>query len=267
MSTRTALVVEYDGSAYFGWQSLADGRGIQDTIEKALAFVANEPVSTVASGRTDSGVHARAQVIHFDSGAVREPRGWILGTNTRLPNDIAVTAAYTMAEDFHARASAVARRYRYTLLNRLSRPALDFRQVAWDARPMDAEAMHQAAQALVGTHDFTSFRALSCQSLSPVRRMDEASVVRDGELIHFEFEANAYLHHQIRNLVGTLMLIGRGAEPASFMAHVLAARDRRAAGPTAAAQGLCFLGPKFPPRFGFPPAMCSDKLRIVLPPR
>lgn len=259
---RIALTVEYDGSAYLGWQAQQDGPTVQSVLTPAVAFVANHPLTLTASGRTDTGVHAAAQVVHFDTPAVRPPRAWMLGITTRLPADIAVTDAREVPADFHAQKSAVARRYRYSLLCRAVRPALLRATLAWERGLPDVAAMRAAAACLVGEHDFTSFRAVQCQSKSPWRRMDAIEIHADGAALHFEFEANAFLHHQIRNLVGSLLLVGRGERPVTWIAEVLAARDRRRAGPTAPPGGLCYLGPRYPPRFGFPAEFSSDKARI-----
>ncbi|MCU0756425.1 MAG: tRNA pseudouridine(38-40) synthase TruA [Xanthomonadales bacterium] len=259
---RMALTVEYDGSAYLGWQTQQDGPTVQSVLTPAVAFVADHALTLTASGRTDTGVHAAAQVVHFDTTAKRMPRAWMLGITTRLPPEVAVVDAREVPADFHAQKSAVARRYRYSLLCRPVRPALARTTLAWERQPLDVAAMRAAARALVGEHDFTSFRAVQCQSKSPWRRMDAVEVCQVGAEVHFDFEANAFLHHQIRNLVGSLLMVGRGERPVGWIAEVLAARDRRLAGPTAAPGGLCYLGPRYPPRFGFPPEFSSDKARI-----
>lgn len=259
---RIALTVEYDGSGFLGWQTQQDGPTVQSVLTPAVAFVAAHPLTLTASGRTDTGVHAAAQVVHFDTTAARAPRAWMLGITTRLPPEVAVIDAREVPADFHAQKSAVARRYRYSLLCRPVRPALQRTTLAWERQTLDVEAMRAAATALVGEHDFTSFRAVQCQSKSPWRRMDAIEIAAVGAEVHFEFEANAFLHHQIRNLVGSLLLVGRGERPADWIADVLAARDRRVAGPTAPPGGLCYLGPRYPPRCGFPADFTSDKARI-----
>lgn len=259
---RIALTVEYDGTGFLGWQAQQEGPTVQSALTPAVAFVAAHPLILTASGRTDTGVHAAAQVVHFDTTAERAPRAWMLGITTRLPPEVAVIDAREVPADFHAQKSAVARRYRYSLLCRPVRPALQRATLAWERQTLDLAAMRAAAAALVGEHDFTSFRAVQCQSKSPWRRMDAIELHAVGDQLHFDFEANAFLHHQIRNLVGSLLLVGRGERAVGWIAEVLAARDRRAAGPTAPPGGLCYLGPRYPPRFGFPPAFCSDKARI-----
>ncbi len=249
---RIALGIEYDGTGYFGWQRLAHGPSVQADVEAALSFVADQPVQVTCAGRTDAGVHARCQVVHFDSDAVRDSRAWVLGATSRLPAAIAVLWAQPVPDDFHARFSARSRRYRYVLLNRAIRPALEARFVAWERRPLDVDAMHAAAQCLLGERDFSSFRAVSCQARHARRCVTELSVRREGAHVAFEIEANAFLHHMVRNIVGSLLEVGRGGRPVEWLADVLAARDREAAGVTAPPQGLTFLGPRYPAQWGLP---------------
>jgi tRNA pseudouridine38-40 synthase len=249
---RIALGIEYDGTGFFGWQRLAHGPNIQAQVEAALSFVANHEVAITCAGRTDAGVHARCQVVHFDSDAARDERAWTLGANTRLPVGISVLWAKPMPVDFHARFSARARRYRYTLLNRAIRPALEARYVSWERRPLDAGAMHQAAQALVGEHDFSAFRAISCQAAHARRAVHEIAASREGEHVHVDIEANAFLHHMVRNIVGSLLEVGVGERPVEWIAEVLASRDRRLAGATAPSQGLTFIGPRYPAEWALP---------------
>src|SRR5450432_624780 len=249
---RIALGIEYDGTDFLGWQRLRHGNAVQAVVEKALSFVADAPIEVVCAGRTDSGVHARCQLVHFDTAAQRRERGWAHGTNSHLPTSIAVRWAKPVADDFHARFGARARRYRYLILNRAVRPALQARYVAWERRPLDAAAMHLAAQALAGEHDFSAFRTVACQARTPVRRVHEITIQRDGETISIEIQANAFLHHMVRNMVGSLLPVGRGDEPPAWIAQLLAGRDRSIAGPTAPAQGLTFLGPLYPPDCGLP---------------
>ena len=250
---RVALGIEYDGTDFFGWQRLAHGPSVQAEVEGALAFVADHPVEVTCAGRTDAGVHARCQVVHFDTHAVREPRAWVLGTTTRLPRAVAVLWAHAVPDDFHARFSARARRYRYAILNRPIRPALDARFLAWERVPLDADAMHAAAQVLLGEQDFSSFRAVSCQASHARRNVIALSVRREGEQVIVEIEANAFLHHMVRNIVGSLLEVGRGERPAEWIAELLAARDRTVAGVTAMPQGLTFLGPRYPAEWQLPP--------------
>lgn len=249
---RVALGIEYDGTDFFGWQRLSHGPSVQAEVEAALSFVANHPVEVTCAGRTDAGVHARCQVVHFDTAAERGPRAWVLGVTTRLPRAIAVLWARATPDDFHARFSAHARRYRYVILNRAIRPALEARFVAWERARLDAEAMHVAAQALLGERDFSSFRAVSCQARHARRNITEISVRRDGPHVIVEIEANAFLHHMVRNIVGSLLEVGRGERSVEWMAELLAARDRNVAGVTAMPQGLCFLGPRYPAQWGLP---------------
>jgi tRNA pseudouridine38-40 synthase len=255
---RIALCIEYDGTDFLGWQAQAHGPSLQAAVERAVSFVANAPTEVVCAGRTDTGVHARGQIVHFDTQAQRDERAWTLGINSGLPRTVAVLWAKPVSDDFHARYAAVARHYRYTILNRAVRPALDARFVTWERLPLDVQAMHTAAQAVIGEHDFTSFRTVHCQAHSPMRRMESIEVVRDGERVHLHFRANAFLHHMVRNLVGSLLPIGRGEKPVTWLRDLLAARDRNVAGPTAAASGLTFLGPLYPATFGLPPAFTAE---------
>ncbi len=249
---RIALGIEYDGTGFLGWQRLSHGNTVQGVVEGALSFVADAVIEVTCSGRTDAGVHARCQVVHFDTQAQRSERSWVLGTNSRLPDAVAVLWARPVDEAFHARYGARGRRYRYTILNRPVRAALDARRVTWERTPLDAAAMQAAAQALVGEHDFSAFRAISCQAHSARRQLRAIRVERAGELVTIDVEANAFLHHMVRNIVGSLLLVGRGEQPAAWIASLLAAGDRTVAGPTAPPQGLMFLGPRYPASFGLP---------------
>lgn len=251
---RYALAVEYDGTDFLGWQTQSQGPTVQAALERALSFVAGGEVGVVCAGRTDTGVHARGQVVHFETEANREARAWVLGGNTRLPSSVAILWAQPVSDAFHARYSARARRYRYSLLNRTARPGLDSRRLAWEYRALDVCAMHEAAQALIGEHDFTSYRTVACQAVSPNRQIQALSVSREGDRVHFDIQANAFLHHMVRNIVGSLLKVGRGERTREWIAEVLAARDRRLAGATADARGLCFLGPLYPAESGLPEA-------------
>lgn len=257
---RYALGVEYDGSAFSGWQRL-EPRGsatprpeatVQAVIEQALSFVAGHSVDTVCAGRTDAGVHGACQVVHFDTASVRDARGWTLGTTTQLPASVCARWCVPVADDFHARFSARARRYRYRLLNRPVRPALMHDYLSWERRPLDADAMHRAAQTLLGEHDFSSFRTVHCQAAHARRDLQHIAVRRDGDLIDIDVRANAFLHHMVRNIVGSLLLVGRGERADAWIGDVLAARDRTIAGPTAPPQGLLFVGPLYPAEWGLP---------------
>lgn len=254
---RYALGVEYDGSDYSGWQRLGKPgetaqATVQQALETALSSIAATPIATVCAGRTDAGVHAACQVVHFDTDVERDPRGWVLGTTTRLPASICVRWCLPVAGDFHARFSARARRYRYHLLNRPVRPALGRQYLSWERRPLDADAMHRAAQVLIGEHDFSAFRTVHCQAPHARRDMHSLSVCRDGDEVVIEVQANAFLHHMVRNIVGSLLVVGRGDEGEHWLGELLAGRDRSVAGPTAPAAGLVFLGAKYPREWGLP---------------
>ena len=249
---RVAAVVEYDGSAYAGWQFQAHAPSIQDAVQRAIGFVAGHAVDIVCAGRTDAGVHAVGQVVHFETDVRRTGRAWVLGANTRLPRSIALQWAAEVDPRFHARHSAIRRTYRYCILNRSARSALADARAAWVHRPLDADAMTRAAQALLGEHDFSAFRASECQSASPVRRVESACVAREGDFVWIELTANAFLHHMVRNVVGTLLEVQAAADPFAAMAAVLAARDRKAAGMTAPAAGLYLWRVDYPPAFAIP---------------
>ena len=250
---RIALGVSFNGRAYDGWQSQPSGQTVQDQLEMALTrFTAAEPVRTLCAGRTDAGVHGLMQVVHFDTPLQRPDNAWVRGTNTFLPPDIAVQWARAMPSSFHARASAKARRYAYVLLESPVRPSVDSGQVGWVFRPLALEPMQQAAQMLLGEHDFTSFRASGCQSHTPVKTLNRIDISRRGAYWRFEFEANAFLHHMIRNIMGCLIAVGTGNRPPAWMAEVLAARSRDAAAPTFSPDGLHFLGPIYDSAWGLP---------------
>jgi tRNA pseudouridine38-40 synthase len=249
---RIAFGLEYDGSRYRGWQSQANAPSVQAVLEPALSSVADHPITLTAAGRTDAGVHAAMQVVHFDAAVDRGERGWILGANTLLPRDISALWARPVPDDFSARYSAQARSYRFIIQNRRSRPALMHERACWVRDPLDAKPMHAAAQALCGEHDFTSFRATECQSRTPMRRLERISVARQGEYVYIDITANAFLHHMVRNIAGTLIAVGSGDKPIEWVADVLAARDRRAAGVTAAAGGLYLVGVRYPVDFKLP---------------
>jgi len=249
---RIALGVSYNGTPYNGWQSQPDGNTVQDQLEKALSVFADQPVNTLCAGRTDAGVHGLMQVVHFDTDLPRDEFSWVRGPNSFLPRDIAVQWARGVPDTFHARASAVTRRYAYVLLESPVRPSVDAARVGWVFRPLDLAAMQRAAAHLLGEHDFTSFRASACQALTPVKTLNRIDITRRGAYWRFDFEGNAFLHHMIRNIMGCLVLIGQGLQPSDWMAQVLAARDRDAAAPTFAPDGLYFLGPVYGPEWGLP---------------
>jgi tRNA pseudouridine38-40 synthase len=249
---RLALGVSYNGQAYQGWQSQPSGLTVQDRLERALARFTTTPVSTLCAGRTDAGVHGLMQVVHFDTPLNREPFSWVRGTNTFLPPDIAVQWARVVPEAFHARASAIARRYAYVLLESPVRPSVDAGRAGWVFRPLDGDAMRQGAAHLLGEHDFSSFRASACQALSPVKTLTRIDISRRGAYWRFEFEANAFLHHMIRNIMGCLVLVGQGLQSPDWIQAVLAARSRDAAAPTFSPDGLYFLGPVYDTHWGLP---------------
>jgi len=249
---RIAVGLEYNGSGYAGWQAQATGSTLQGVIERALGRIADEPVSLTCAGRTDAGVHALGQVAHFDTGATRSLRGWVLGANSELPRDVSIAWALPVAGHFHARYCAEARTYRYLICNRLARAALLADRAAWIHRPLDHERMQEAAQALLGEHDFSAFRAAECQAKSPIRRMERLQVERHGELIAIEATANAFLHHMMRNIAGLLIAIGRGDAPVEFAREVLCGRDRTRNAATAPAMGLYLLAVRYPAAFGVP---------------
>jgi tRNA pseudouridine38-40 synthase len=250
---RIALSVEYDGSAYCGWQLQAHSPSVQAVLEKALSGIACEPIRVVAAGRTDTGVHALGQVVHFDTSADRPQRAWLRGANTLLPGDVRIIGTQEVAGDFHARFSALSRAYRYLILNRPQAPAVGHERVAWEPRPLDAQAMHAAAQSLLGEHDFSAFRAAACQSRSPWRNLLQLDVRRLGPWLVIDARANAFLHHMVRNLVGTLLDIGTGDQPVEWASRLLAGRDRTLAGRTAPAAGLYLTAVQYPPHFGVEP--------------
>jgi tRNA pseudouridine38-40 synthase len=254
---RLALGIRYNGQAYEGWQSQRSGRTVQDKLEAALSQFAVQPISTLCAGRTDAGVHGLMQVVHFDTIVERTPFSWVRGTNRFLPEDIAVQWAHPVSSEFHCRASALARRYLYVLSQSPVRPSLDAGRVGWSMRVLDGDAMRAAADLLIGQHDFSSFRASACQARSPVKHLRRIQITRHGETQrcrwHFEFEADAFLHHMIRNIMGCLVRIGQGDERPEWVQEVLQARSRKVAAPTFSADGLYFLGPLYDAAWGLPP--------------
>ena len=249
---RLAVGLEYDGTRYAGWQSQPGLPTIQESLQIALSAVADEPVAAVAAGRTDAAVHATGQVVHFDTSADRPLRGWVLGANSHLPDDIAVNWAIEVDRDFHARYTAQARSYRYCLLQRATRPALLRDRVCWVRETLDVAVMHEAAQTLTGEHDFSSFRSVECQSPTAMRHVDSIEVSGDGALVTIEITANAFLHHMVRNIAGSLLQVGEGKRSPNWISQILAARDRSRAGITAPAAGLYLWKVRYPPSLQVP---------------
>jgi tRNA pseudouridine38-40 synthase len=262
---RLALGLEYDGGRFSGWQRLstagtqvADG-SLQTALEMALSKVAAARVDTVCAGRTDAGVHARCQVVHFDTDAVRDARGWVLGTTSNLPASMAVRWCIPVAQGFSARFAARSRRYRYRILNRGTRPGFEHQYLSWERMPLDADAMHAAAQVLRGERDFSAFRSVQCQASHARRDLHDIVVTRRDDEVLVEVQANAFLHHMVRNIVGSLLMVGRGERPIDWIAELLEGRDRSVAGPTAPAAGLLFLGPRYPRQWGLPQDVCGEE--------
>ena len=256
---RVALGVTYNGSAYEGWQSQLSGNTVQDKLELALAKFSTQTIRVNCAGRTDAGVHGLMQVVHFDTLLERETSSWVRGTNTFLPTDIAVQWARVVPNEFHSRGSAMARRYAYVVLESAVRPSVEAGRVGWVYRPLDGEKMRQASNLLLGEHDFTSFRAAQCQAKSPIKTIQRIDIAqRPGSSYwHFEFEANAFLHHMIRNIMGCLVAVGQGFEPPEWLAEVLRAKRRDAAAPTFSPDGLYFLGPVYEEKYGLPTKAAS----------
>lgn len=260
---RYAVCVEYDGSDYAGWQTQQSLRTVQSLVESALTGVAAEPVEVVCAGRTDSGVHARWQVAHFDTNVTRPMRGWVMGANTELPRDISITWARPVPLHFHARYSAEARTYRYIILNRAARSALAVNRVSCIYKPLDHERMAEAAAHLCGHYDFSAFRSSECQSNSPIRRVERLTVERQGEWVVIEVTANAFLHHMMRNIAGLLIEVGRGEAPASWARDVLEGRDRTRGAPTAPADGLYLWDVRYPEAFALPSGRSGGRSIII----
>lgn len=249
---RIALGIEYDGRAFAGWQTQPHGNTVQDVLNLALSKIAGCPISTIAAGRTDAGVHAMQQVVHFDSDAVRPQTAWVRGVNSHLPDSVSVLWAQPVDAEFHARFSAFSRSYSYFLLSHAVRPALCSGKVGWYHRPLDLVAMQAAAACLLGQHDFSSFRAAECQAKSPIKHLQQLDIVEHQGLIRFDLLADAFLHHMVRNIVGALVYVGKGALSAAGMQDLLLACDRTAAPPTFMPDGLYLTGVGYPEHFGLP---------------
>lgn len=249
---RIALGLEYDGSAYNGWQTQPDMPSVQDALQHALSGIAAERIAVTAAGRTDTGVHALEQVVHFDTAIRRPLNAWVRGANAMLPRDVAVLWAHEVTDEFHARFSAEARSYQYVLVNRASRAGVHHGKVGWFHARLDLDAMRAAAQFLLGEHDFSSFRAAECQAKTPVKTMTRLDIRQQGDTIFFDLTANAFLHHMVRNIVGCLVYVGKGKHPPEWMHEVLEQRDRKHAAPTFAPDGLYLKRIHYDPRWGLP---------------
>jgi tRNA pseudouridine38-40 synthase len=249
---RVVLGVSYRGQAYQGWQSQPSGNTVQDKLEGALACFADRPLRTVCAGRTDTGVHALNQVVQLDTDVLRTESSWVRGTNRFLPPDIAVQWCRLTDETFHARYGAIGRRYVYVLLESAVRPAVEAGSVGWSFRPLNADAMRSAAQRLLGEHDFSAFRSSECQAPTPIKTIHAVSITRRGAYWRFEFDANAFLHHMVRNLMGSLLAVGSGVRSEAWLVDVLATKDRARAAPTFPADGLYFVGPYYDPLHAIP---------------
>ena len=249
---KVAAGIEYDGSGFNGWQFQDNGVSVQEKVEQAFGFVADHPVRVVCAGRTDTGVHALEQVVHFETTSRRSERSWVFGANANLPKSVAVIWAREVDESFHARFSAQARRYRYVIFNRHVRPTFLAYRVTWDHRPLDVERMAQAAACLVGEHDFNAYRASACQAKSPVRTVHRLTVSRKDDLVIIDIQANAFLHHMVRNIAGVLMAIGAGEQSVSWSQQVLESRERALGGVTAPPYGLYLVNVEYGPQFDLP---------------
>jgi tRNA pseudouridine38-40 synthase len=251
---RVALGVQYDGRGWSGWQSQPGGNTVQDTLEGALARFADHPIRTHAAGRTDAGVHATAQVVHFESGRERPENGWVRGVNRYLPPSVAVRWARRVDDTFHARFSAISRTYHYVLYCNPVRAPHVAGRAGWSFRPLDLSRMQEAAAILVGEHDFSAFRSIECQAKSPIKVVHALDITAHGDFVLFHIHANAFLQHMVRNLIGSLITVGRGAESVAWLAEVLASRQRALAAPTFMADGLYLTGVQYPAAFGLPPS-------------
>lgn len=249
---RYALGIEYDGAAFFGWQRQSHAASVQQSVEKALGIVANHVVIVICAGRTDTGVHARGQVVHFDSPSERSDRQWLLGINSNLPDAIRVLWIRGVDDSFHARFGAHSRSYQYRILNRWVRPAIGVSYLGWCRQVLDEKCMHEAAQCLMGKHDFSAFRSAGCSAQHASREVTAVSVSRHKEIVTVDITANAFLYHMVRNIVGSLITVGRGEKTIQWFADVFHSKDRKQAGVTAESQGLCFMSVRYDPKYGLP---------------
>jgi tRNA pseudouridine38-40 synthase len=252
---RIALGVEYDGSGYNGWQSQPDVPNVQDALQMALSEIAGESIAILAAVRTDTGVHALEQVIHFDTNTDRPLTAWMRGTNAMLPKDIAVLWAHPVSDEFHARFSAQARSYQYVLINRPSRTAVHHGKVGWFHLPLDVAAMRTAAKYLLGEHDFSAFRSSQCQAKTPLKNLAQLDIQQQGDTIIFNLTANAFLHHMVRNILGCLLYVGKGKYPPDWVREVLEGRERKFAAPTFAPDGLYLRHITYDPKWQLPQGM------------
>ena len=259
---RIALGLEYDGTPFHGWQSQADGSGVQDALEAALSRIAGQPVAVVAAGRTDAGVHATLQVAHFETDVERPETAWVRGVNALLPGAVAVHWAIPVADEFHARFTASGRHYTYLLLDRPVRPALLNGRAGWYHQPLALVKMREGAAALIGRHDFSAFRAAECQAKSPVRTLDRLDIAREGNMIRFDLHADAFLHRMVRNIVGSLVYVGNGRQQPTWIGELLYGRDRTRAAPTFGSDGLYFIGADYPTRFNLPPTVAPVRIPL-----
>ncbi|MEO8739051.1 MAG: tRNA pseudouridine(38-40) synthase TruA [Casimicrobiaceae bacterium] len=257
---RIALGIEYDGALFHGWQSQADGSGVQDAVEHAVATIAGARANIAAAGRTDSGVHATMQVAHFDTAAARPQSAWVRGVNAVLPPTVAVRWASEVDAEFHARFSAAGRHYTYLVLDRPERPALLQSRVGWYHQPLALASMRAAAEPLLGMHDFSAFRAAECQAKSPVKTLDRLDITREGDMLRFDLHADAFLQHMVRNIVGTLVYVGGGRQAPEWVAQLLAGRDRKRAAPTFSAAGLYLTGVDYPQRWNLPATLAPLRM-------
>ena len=249
---RYAIGLEYDGSQFYGWQVQRQEPTVQGCLELAVAAVADHDARVTCSGRTDTGVHALCQVAHFDSDSHRPERSWVLGLNSNLPAGVSVLWIREVDDSFHARFSAFARSYRYVILNRWIRPALDAKRMSWCRTPLDADRMNRAARHLLGEHDFTSFRARACQARHAVREIQQIAIARQGNVVSLDVTANGFLYHMVRNIAGSLLQVGSGEQETSWVKEVLEKMDRTQAAPTAPPEGLYFLGARYPDQYRLP---------------
>lgn len=249
---RIALGIEYDGSPYSGWQSQPDGRTVQDVLQRALSQIASEKITVIAAGRTDTGVHAIEQVVHFDTQAIRPLTAWVRGVNALLPNSVSVLWSHAVDDEFHARFSAKARSYRYNLFCRPVRSALQFGKVGWFHQSLNVESMQVAAKYLLGEHDFSAFRASECQAKSPVKALAQLDIKQENAIISLDLTANAFLHHMVRNIVGCLVYVGSERQGPEWMLEVLESRDRSRAAPTFSPDGLYLRRISYDPKWGLP---------------